>query len=369
MPVTMDRREWLTRSGAAAVYAVVAGCQSAPSLLKRGDRDLVRLNLNENPYGPSPAARKAMAEAFDESHLYRGIPYQELRKLIAEQEDIPPDHIVIGSGSGEILNVAGLIYGRDGGEILAPQPTFEQLQQYATTVGATIHRVPLDDRMNQDLKEMSRRISSKTSLVYICNPNNPTGVLVDGSALRTFCEDASGRTVVYVDEAYHEFVDSPTHRTMVELVREGRNVIVSRTASKIHALAGLRIGFGIARPDIIRTLAQHRTGSVNVVGLRGAIASYHDAAYQSISKRRTQQGKEALYALLDRTGHRYLRSEGNFVFFQTGRSIEQFRTSMQEQGILVARPFPPFNDWCRVSIGTDEGMERFAQALQTVFNS
>lgn len=365
----MNRREWLTRSGAAAAYAVLAGCQTAPSLLQRGERDLVRLHLNENPYGPSPAARKAMAEAFDEGHLYTGVPHNELRKLIAEQEGIPADHIVIGSGSGEILNVAGLVYGMNGGEILAPQPTFEQLQQYATAMGATIHRVPLDDRMDHDLEEMSRRISAKTSLVYLCNPNNPTGVLIDGTLLRAFCEEASGRTMVYVDEAYHEFVDSPTHQSMVELVRQGRNIIVSRTASKIHALAGLRIGFGIARPEIIRTLSQHMTGSVNVVGLRGALASYRDTEYQSISKLRTRRGKETFYALLDRMGRRFLRSEGNFVFFHTGRPIEQFRSAMQNEGVLVARPFPPFNDWCRVSIGTEEGMYRFASALRTVLNS
>lgn len=365
----MNRRTWLLRSSAAAAYAAMGGCRSASTLIPRDEPKLVRLHLNENPYGPSPAARKAMADAFSEAPLYTGLPANELRNVIAEQEHIPPDHIVIGAGSGEILNVAGLVYGRNDGEIIAAQPTFEQLQQYAEGVGAAVHRVPVNEAMDQDLEEMERRVAAKTSLVYVCNPNNPTGVVIDGQRVRSFCEEVSTRTLVYVDEAYHEFVDSPTYRSMVELVREGRNIIVSRTASKIHALAGLRIGFGIARPEIIRALDRHMTGSVNVVGLRGALASYRDAAYQSVSKSRMREGKETLYSLLDQLGRRYLRSEGNFVFFHTGRPIEQFRRAMQEHGVLVARPFPPFLDWCRVSIGTEEGMEQFTSTLRSVLTS
>lgn len=358
----MNRRELLQTSAVIAT-GFLAGCQTLAPMVTSRRTTAARLLFNENPYGPSPTARKAMSIGFDEGNLYTELPSEGLRALIAEQVGLTPDHIVIGAGSGEVLNVAGLVFGKDGGDIIAANPTFEQLTDYARNIGATIQQVPLDASMKHDLTEMSRRISNKTTLVYICNPNNPTGTIVSSDALRSFCEDTSKRKLVFVDEAYHEYVEDPQYRSMIDLVRLGQNIIVSRTASKIHGLAGLRIGFGIGQPETVRKLRKCMTGSVNVVGLRGAIASYRDNEFQDFCRGKNREGKQFLYRMFEERKLQYTPSEANFVFFRTGKSIENFRPAMREQGVLVGRPFPPYSDWCRVSIGTTEELQQFAKAL------
>jgi histidinol-phosphate aminotransferase len=218
---------------------------------------------------------------------------------------------------------------------------------------------------------MRRHITDATRLVYLCNPNNPTGTLIPTDDLRAFCVDAAQQAVVFVDEAYREYIDAPRYASMMDLVRDGRgvntrNIIVSRTASKIHGLAGMRVGFGFAHPDTLRKMQDHVTGSLNLVGLRGAVASYQDAAFQTQTRQRNQAAKTRLYALLDDKGCAYLPSETNFVFFQTGQPISQFQVAMRAQGVLVARPFPPYTDWCRLSLGTPDAMDAFAKALNAV---
>lgn len=365
----MNRRELLQASALVAA-GFLTGCQTlSPTATPRRGTTTARLLFNENPYGPSPTARKAMTAGFDEGNLYTSLPSDELRSLVAELVGLTPDHIAIGAGSGEILNVAGLLSGKEGGEIVAAHPTFEQLMDYARNIGATIQPVPLDGAMTHDLAEMNRRISAKTTLVYVCNPNNPSGTLVTSDALQSFCEDASKRTLVFVDEAYYEYVEDPHYRSMVDLVRQGHNIVVSRTASKIHGLAGMRIGFGIGQPDTIKKLDRAMTGSVNVVGLRGAIASYRDKEFQDFCRRKNREGKQFLYRVFEDRGLQYTPSEANFVFFRTGKSIENFRPAMRERGVLVGRPFPPYIDWCRVSIGTTEELQRFAAALPEVLTT
>jgi histidinol-phosphate aminotransferase len=312
-----------------------------------------------------------MLEAFSEANLYSGEPARVLRTLIAEQENISPDYVMLGSGSSEILNAAALVHTMNGGEILTADPSFEGMTVYAERIGATVRRVPLNEAMNYNLGAMRRHITDATRLVYLCNPNNPTGTLIPTDDLRAFCVDAAQQAVVFVDEAYREYIDAPRYASMMDLVRDGRgvntrNIIVSRTASKIHGLAGMRVGFGFAHPDTLRKMQDHVTGSLNLVGLRGAVASYQDAAFQTQTRQRNQAAKTRLYALLDDKGCAYLPSETNFVFFQTGQPISQFQVAMRAQGVLVARPFPPYTDWCRLSLGTPDAMDAFAKALNAV---
>ncbi|MBI4428842.1 MAG: histidinol-phosphate aminotransferase family protein [Ignavibacteriales bacterium] len=361
----MNRRNWLVNTGALVAGQVLSSYQLWPSVPFRRGRE-VRLQSNENPYGPSPVARKAMTEAFEEGNLYTALPTEDFRSLMAKSLGVTPEHIAVGAGSGEILKVAPLLCGREKAEIVAAHPTFELLVDYARNIGATIHQVPLDADMKHDLAEMDRRVDGTTTLVYVCNPNNPTGTLVKSEALQSFCEEVSRRALVFVDEAYHEYVEDPDYRSMVPLVQKGFNVIVSRTASKIHGLAGMRVGFGIGQPDTIRKLQRLMTGSVNVVGLRAALASYQDRDFQDSCRKRCSEGKKSLYQLFDTYTLSYVKSEANFVFFRSGQSIENFRPAMREKGVLVARPFPPYGDWCRVSIGTDDEMKQFSAAVSEI---
>lgn len=367
MHESLDRREWLARSSGLAALGFLAACSS--QLTRNSSPEPpVRLHLNENPFGPSSQALDAMREALGEENLYNTRRYvEEMKTLLAAREHVTPDHIIVGCGSGEVLNVAGLLFGLNGGGILAAHPTFEGLQQFGERAGAVVTRVPLTDTFQHDLNAMQGQITPMTKLVYICNPNNPTGTVIPGDELRAFCEEVSKQAVVFVDEAYHEFVQDPKYRSMVELVRENRNVIVSRTASKIHALAGLRIGFGFGHPETIARLGSYMTGSLNVVGLQGAIAGFRDAQFQVYTRKMIREGRDRLYSLFEETGHEYIRSQANFVFFRTGIPIEDFRRRMELAGVLVARPFPPYTDWCRVSVGTDDGFQRFRKAfLQTL---
>ncbi|MEX2189588.1 MAG: histidinol-phosphate transaminase [Bacteroidota bacterium] len=369
MNPSLDRREWLARSGALAAFGFLAACSSQLTRASHSGT-AVRLHLNENPYGPSSQALEAMRESLGEGNFYNTRRYvEEMKNLLAAREHVTPDHIVVGCGSGEVPNVAGLVYGMNGGGILAAHPTFEGLQQYAEHAGATVTRVPLTDTLRHDLDAMRQNMTPATRLVYICNPNNPTGTVIPGDELRAFCEEVSKQAMVFVDEAYHEFVQDPAYRSMVELVSGNRNIIVSRTASKIHALAGLRIGFGFGHPDTIERLGSFMTGSLNVVGLRGAIAGIRDAQFQNQTRNLNREGRDRLYSLFKETGHAYIRSQANFVFFRTELPIEDFRRKMEQSGVLVARAFPPYTDWCRVSVGTEEGFQRFREAFLQILPS
>lgn len=370
MSETITRREWLTKTGLAAGGALLAGYggvarAATVAAPRRGSP--IRMMYNENPYAPSLVARRAMRRAFEETNLYAmWEAANELKKLIAEQIGLTPEHILIGAGSKEVLNVAGLAYGMDGAEIISPYPTFEAMNRYGETVGADVIRVPLREDFEMDLEAMRKAVTKKTTLVYVCNPNNPTGTITPYRKLKAFCEEMSQKALVFVDEAYHEYVRHPDYVTMVGLVQEGKNVIVSRTASKVHGLAGLRIGFGFARPDIVKYLEPRMTGTLNMMGLRAALASYRDERFQQYSREKNEEAKRIVYGALDEMGRKYAPSHTNFIFFHTGIPIKEFQTAMEERGIWVGRPFPPFLDWCRLSMARPWEMELFIEKLTEV---
>ncbi len=328
--------------------------------------DPVRLHLNENPYGPPDSARAAMEAAFSEANLYAWEGRRELIRILSHQHDLPEDHITLGAGSSEILNAAGLVHALNGGEIVTAHPTYQDLTRYAERIGAAIIRVPLDSAKRYDLAALEAAISDRTRLVYVCNPNNPTGTIVPGAALEEFCRSVSQRAPVYVDEAYHDYVDDPSHHSMIDLVRQGHNIIVSRTASKIHGLAGMRIGFGFAQPAMIQRLREATTGSVNVVGVRGAIASLQDTGFQNLSRAQNRASKSMMYKFCRSAGLEYVPSETNFVLFRTGRPIDEFGAAMMSRGVAVGRPFPPYLDWCRVSMGKTDDVRFFLERCQDV---
>jgi histidinol-phosphate aminotransferase len=326
--------------------------------------EALRMMWNENPYGPSEAARAAMTKAFPEAYQYPDETFDEMRSIIAEQVGLTRDHILLGSGSTEILQVVALASGMSGGEVVSADPTFQVLNSYFENIGGTVHRVPVDDALRLDLEAMGEKVNANTKLIYVCNPNNPTGTIVPDSALRPFCEEMSKRALVVVDEAYHEYVEHPGYRSLVDLVQNGRNVIVTRTASKIHGLAGLRVGFGIARPELVEQLQYQLTGTMNIMGIRAAIASYRDREFQAFCFDKNKQSKAIVYEALRKLNCRYLESETNFIFFETGLQIDQVQKDMRDQGIRVGRPFPPYLKWCRLSMTKPDEMRKFVRALK-----
>ncbi|MBA3919634.1 MAG: aminotransferase [Gemmatimonas sp.] len=381
----LSRRAWLRTTGLglgataalpgllpAADMARVLGNVSYPDMLAQLERDAttarraagpIRLSFNENPFGMSPKAKDALMGSWAQHTWYMPPIRQEIRRTFARHVGVPEDHVLVTQGSSEVLGILAMAYALEGGEIVAPWPTFEDLPRWGETLRATVHKVPLDQHLDHDLYTMDAKIGSGTKLVFVCNPNNPTSNLADDKALREFVSNVARRTPVIVDEAYFDFVDAPGYKSMVDLVLKGEQVIVSRTASKIHGLAGLRVGFAVARPDIIARLQQYVTGDANVFGLHAANASLLDVEYQTFVKQKNAEGRKLLLDTLARLGKKAAPSQTNFVFFQSGKPVQQLQRHFEGKGFLIGRAFPPYTDWCRVSIGTPDEMRQFVAEL------
>ena len=370
----MTRREWINRSATVfggSLLGAVAGVQSlnAASTATLLDKP-VRMMFNENPYGPSQIARRAMRKAFEESNLYsmRGAK-GEFKELMAKLNGVTPDHIAVGFGSGEILKKAALMNGIDKGELLSPSLTFETINRYAKTMKSNVKRIPMNKNIDIDLNRMNENVNNKTKMVYLCNPNNPTGSLMNTDDLESFCSQVSKKSIVFVDEAYHEYVTDSKYRSMINLVKSGKNVIISRTASKVHGLAGLRVGFAITTPQIAKRLESYLTDSLNIIGLRAAIASYKDKRFQNFSIDMNNKAKKVVAEYLDTKGIQYLDSQTNFMFIKTDIEISDFQPAMEKHGVLVGRPFPPFTNWCRLSMAKPEEMQKFNEGFGKVLGS
>lgn len=370
----MDRRDWLRSTSLLAASGLVlgrpaaaltSGPDGAPTLPARGADGRARLAYNENPYGPPASARDAMGRFWDESNRYATPGVGELRALAAATWGVPESHVLVTQGSSEgLCATAAAFAGR--GEVIGATPTYDRLLTYSEAAGSKVIRVPLDADLREDLAGMERAVSPWTRLAFVCNPSNPTGTLLPADAVEAFARRVSPRAPVFVDEAYFEYVDVPGHRSMMPLAVQGLDVIVSRTASKIHGMAGLRVGFLVARPDILERVARYTMGFPNTLAVRGVMAAMRDTAAQAFVRRQNAAAREVVYRALDQLGRRYVRSQGNMVFFHTGRPIAEVAKAFADRGVDVGRPFPPMLDWCRVSTGLPEEMERFVTALRGV---
>ncbi|MDQ4120085.1 MAG: aminotransferase class I/II-fold pyridoxal phosphate-dependent enzyme [Acidobacteriota bacterium] len=329
-------------------------------------KSVIKLSGNENPYGPSPKARKAIIEAVGASNRYPWNDVLTLEKMIAEREGLQPENVVLGAGSSEILVMAGIAYGLDKGEIVAADPTFPWLMRYAVYVGAKTVRVPLDKNHAHDLNAMHDKISANTKLVYVCNPNNPTGTIVPTGQLKQFCADAAKRTAVFVDEAYLEYTDEFPTNSMVDFVRQNANVIVSRTFSKIYGLAGLRIGYGLARKDIADNLKRLRASWLNAVSLRAAIASLQDADFVNESRRKNKEVRLFTTREMDKLNLAYVPSHCNSIWLNVGAGNRDLPAKLAKFNIQIlgANNAPLQSDWARITIGTQEEMKIFSEAMR-----
>ncbi|MDX1405475.1 MAG: histidinol-phosphate transaminase [Woeseiaceae bacterium] len=329
----------------------------------------IRLSANENPYGPSRVALQAIAKNLHLANRYADGPIEaELIDVVAKINNVPTDHMMVTTGSAEVLNVAGLLAGLRTGSVVCVDPTFQSLLRYAENAGMEIIRVPVNENLNADLPAMRRALRSDTAMVYIVNPNNPIPSIIEKNAMREFVLEMSQSRLVFVDEAYHEFVENPDYESMIGLIAEGHNnIIVSRTASKIHGLAGMRVGFGFAHPDLISEMKMRRTGDNNVIGMSAAVASYKDQEFQDFTRRKNRQSLAIVENMCEELGIRYAKSNTNFTFIQTGVENRIVQEKMLRHGILTGRDFPPMTNWARISMSTPEHMEYFVQAFRKEF--
>jgi len=376
----LSRRNFLFGTAALTGAGLIKGIPGTPltpeiGLMKNAFGEvtrpdwIIRASSNENPYGPSRVALQAIARALKDSNKYGGITDQIIAEL-AGIEDLPVESITVGTGSGEILNVSALIASLEPGSIVAPYPTFESLPRYAGNMGSEIIRVPVDENMHIDLDAMYAAIRPDTRMVYLCNPNNPIPSIIEKNAMRAFVEEVSRDRLVFVDEAYYEFVDNPDLASMMPFVQAGNpNVIVARTASKIHGMAALRIGFAYAHPDMIAQMNMKKTGSLNILGQHAALASIRDMSFQDFSRARNRESLALVEGACDEMGVNYIKSNANFSFIETGMEIEKFSSLMLDEGIMVGRAFPPFTTWARVSMQSPEEMAYFVQSFRKIMTT
>src|SRR5579864_1405769 len=269
-PMELSRRELLAAS--ALLLASPRAAMSAATTDAAGGKPIV-LCWNENPYGPSPAARAVLSGMIAQACRYPDEEIHELVDALAKVEGVPADHIVTGTGSGELLCALGLLHGRNAGEIIAAEPTYAELTNYARNAGAVLRFVPVDKQLRHDLTAMRSAVSERTRAIYICNPNNPTGTAISAAAIRSFVGTLPQSVTTIVDEAYLDFVDTEGVGTVADLVRGNNRVVVLRTFSKIHGMAGIRCGYAIARPDVATEIAAARMTTPNVFAAQAARAS------------------------------------------------------------------------------------------------
>jgi histidinol-phosphate aminotransferase len=332
-----------------------------------GLTDVIKLASNENPLGPSPRAIEAIHRCAETVHLYPDGSAHELRQALAAHHGTPPDHLIFGNGSDELLHYLGVTFLNPGDEVIQGDPSFVRYEAAAVLHGAVLHKAPLRNHVH-DLQAMADRINARTRMVFIANPNNPTGTIVTEDEVRRFVERVPDRCIVVFDEAYHGYVTSPDYPDTIRYVQEGRNVVVLRTFSKIYGLAGLRVGYGLARPEIVRLIEKVREPfNVNLIAQAAACEALRDTAHLERSARVNRQGKRFLEAAFDELGLTYAPSEANFVWFDVGRSASGVAAGLLRRGVIVrAFNLPGCERFIRVTIGTQEENERFLAALKDV---
>ncbi len=352
----------------AAFPAFGQASAAASSTSYFGPQDgIAMLARNENPYGPAPSAIAAATEAATKGCYYSDRGMRRLQEMIAERHSLSPEQVVIGEGSTEILSAIAISWGREGA-ILCPGLFWDTTVQYGERLGAQAIRVPLAADMNVDLPAMQAAFGDGISLVQVCNPNNPTGMVVDGPALRRLAALVTPRATLLVDEAYNELTDDPAGNSVVDLVREGQDVIVCRTFSKIYGMAGMRVGYALTSEENANRIRAHMMSfGGNTCGLAAAIASYNDTGFLDASRGAILEGREMILDAAARSGLTALPSQTNFVYIEVP-DADAVAAAMRARGILIRPAYGQWTQYSRVSTGKLDDVARYAAALPKVID-
>lgn len=366
----ISRRTLLVSAGAALTSPLISSARN-PLLscdseeLHLADDAWLLLGSNENPYGPSPMARKAMSEAIIDGNRYPHV--EPLIHKIAERHAISPDQVVVGAGSAEILGLAALLTANKGlGNIVSAKPTFFLFMDYARRCGLQHKEVPLDDKKAHNLAQISAAITSETKAVYICNPNNPTGTVIAYDLLKQFCIEHGKNTLVVLDEVYMDYINAPS---LIPLTMELPNLIIVRSFSKLFGLAGMRVGYAVAHADTAKKLLQLQSwkgNAITQVSMAAALASLNDKDFQTLSRTKTSESREIVYNYLQKKNIPYALSVANVVYFSLERFPTDYIRQMESKKIMVREIQDYSSRWCRVSMGTPENMKVFCSALESL---
>jgi histidinol-phosphate aminotransferase len=377
------RRAWLKGLGLASVgaAALAAGCSKIGSEASAAPAAPVApdtsgpaiLGANESPFGPAPSAVDAMTKVLTKTARYADPETMELQKLIGSIEGVDPEQVFVANGSSPILAAFGEYLAQNGkGQLVTSMATYEGVPRAAKQYGADIIMTPLTADMTIDLDAMLAKVSSKTTATYVCNPNNPTGNMVDAAKLKAFAIEASKTAPVFIDEAYLTLADDYDGNVMTGLVRDGHNVIICRTFSKIYGMAGQRLGYGIASKELAKQFAMAvRLGGVNHLGLTMAAASLQDKDFVKTMQPKFKAGRERLYKMAVDLGRPVASNpQASFVFFDTGMDSKVFADKMMAEGVrVVGRSWPGFETWTRICVGEDWELDRCEAAMKKILSA
>jgi histidinol-phosphate aminotransferase len=381
--ISISRRKFAQLLGVGAAAAVARPALSfagpppdaSPAVPSSGPAGaMVRLSSNENPYGPSAKALKAMTDAFGLSCRYPDDTAELLIDALAKHNGVNRDQILLGDGSGEILKVCaetftGPTNGKNAtggrGKLVVADPTFEAILAHAKVYGADIARVPLTLTFSHDLPKMT--IAAREGLIYICNPNNPTASITPKSELSSFIAKAPRQTMILVDEAYHHYADSPDYESVIPLIKDNPNLIVARTFSKIYGMAGLRCGYCVAQREVIERMRPHQSwDSVNLMALAAATASLNDPDQVANGRRLNSEAKAFVISELDKMGYEQIPSQANFIMFNVKGPVVPLIQGLKQRNVQVGRLFPALPNHMRLTIGKKTEMDAFLAAFRQV---
>ncbi|HKC34907.1 MAG TPA: histidinol-phosphate transaminase [Chitinophagaceae bacterium] len=361
-----SRRQWLRNTA-----TVLAGVSLAPSVFATEKEryraaGIILLNGNENAYGPSAAARKAMIEATGSSNRYPDDQVSALKKQVAAFWQVGSENILFGAGSSEFLGLASLLVSSNKGTIITGEPSYKVWNGQAESFGLSFKRIPVANDKTLSLGEMMSAMDGNTRMMYVCNPNNPIGTYVEDQLLRNFVMECSKKCMVLVDEAYTEFAGLPS---LKDLAVKNPNIVVAKTFSKIYGLAGARIGYVIAHPDTIKKLGTFQPwpdANISAVTVAAASAALKDQAFVKDCKEKIAQARQLCYDCFKQLSLAYIPSHTNFILFNIGKIGADFSKKMEAKNIFVQYRDHFGGKWCRVSMGTIEEMKSFCAALKEI---
>jgi histidinol-phosphate aminotransferase len=369
--ISISRRDFARLLGAGAAAAVVGPRVSfakpiQPVIAPSAEGSIVRLSANENPYGPSPKAFQAITDSFGLACRYPDEHNNVLIDKLAKLNGVNHDQILLGDGSGEILKLCAETFtGPQNGKLVAADPTFEAILNNAGANGAEVVKVPLTSTYAHDLPKMIS--AENVGLIYICNPNNPTASITPKDELRDFIAKTSLQTTILVDEAYFHYADSPDYDSVITLVKDHPNLIVSRTFSKIYGMAGLRCGYCVAQKETIDRVRRNQMwDSVNCMALAAANVSLDDLDHVLNHQRLNREAKTFVTSELDKMGYEQIPSQANFIMFDCKRPVVPLIQAMKQRRVHVGRLFPALPNHMRLTIGKKSEMERFVSVFKEV---
>ncbi len=361
------RIERLARKGILAIAPYVAGKSIEEVQKEYGTKRWVKLASNENLLGPSPRAVKAIRRELPNIYLYPEGPCSVLRRTLAQRFSLPEKRVVISNGADNLILMIASAFLNEGDEVVMADPTFPVYTNATQIMGGKVVKVRLND-YTHDLEGMLKRVNRRTKLIFVCNPNNPTGTIVCQESFDRFLQRLPARVIVILDEAYGDFVEETSYPNGLEYVKSGKQMIVLRTFSKAYGLAGLRIGYALGREDLIDCLYQVRDPfPVHRLAQVAAVAALRDQKHAARSIQMVRAGRRYLYKELDKMGLSYVPSQANFVFIDFERDSEEIFKGLLREGIIIR----PGKIWgyptcARVTVGRMEDNRRFIKALHKV---